>query len=84
VTAFKIDVLLNNKVYARTLANSRYMSYRVIKESFALKHSLTQYAIVLVPIWGYNRIEEQTTSEIVIMTIDIGDHKMKKTCFYII
>jgi hypothetical protein len=37
-TAFKINVLLNNNLYARMLANSRYISYRVIKESFALKH----------------------------------------------
>jgi hypothetical protein len=33
--AFEIDVLLDNNVYARTLANSGCISYRVIKESFA-------------------------------------------------
>jgi hypothetical protein len=38
VTAFKIDILLNNNLYTRMLANSRYISYRVIKKSFALRY----------------------------------------------
>jgi hypothetical protein len=39
-TAFEIDVLLDNNLYTRTLADSRCISYGVIKESFALKHQL--------------------------------------------
>jgi hypothetical protein len=66
------------------LANSGCISYRVIKESFTLKHQLAWYAIILVPIQGYNRIKEQTTSEIVIINMDIRGHKTKKAYFYIV
>jgi transcriptional regulatory protein LevR len=38
VMAFKIDVLFNNNLYIRMLADSGCISYRVIKESFALKY----------------------------------------------
>jgi hypothetical protein len=83
-TAFEIDVLLNNNLYIRTLADSGCISYRVIKESFTLKHRLARYAITPVSIWGYDGIKEQTTSEIVIMDIDIRGYKTKKACFYVV
>jgi hypothetical protein len=83
-TAFEIDVLLNNNLYARTLADSGYISYGVIKESFASKHRLARYAITPVSIRGYDGTKEQTTSEIVITDMDIGGHKTKKACFYIV
>ena len=83
-TAFEIDVLLNNNLYARTLADSGCISYGVIKESFALKHRLARYAITPIPIRGYDGTKEQTTSEIVITNMDIGGHKTKKACFYVV
>jgi hypothetical protein len=82
-TAFEIDVLLDNNLYTRTLADSGYISYRVIKESFALKHQLAQYTITPVPIRGYDGTKEQTTREIVVTNMDIGGHKTKKACFYV-
>jgi hypothetical protein len=83
-TAFKIDVLLDNNLYARTLADSGCISYRVIKESFALKHQLARYAITPVPIRGYDGTKEQTTREIVVTNMDIGGHKTKKAYFYVV
>jgi hypothetical protein len=83
-TAFEIDVLLNNNLYARTLADSGCISYRVIKESFALRHQLARYAITPIPIRGYDGTKEQITSEIVIIKMDIGGHKTRKACFYIV
>jgi hypothetical protein len=83
-TAFEIDVLLDDSVYCRTLADSGCISYGVIKESFALKNCFTRHAITPVPIRGYDGIEDQTTNEIVVTTMDIGGHRTKKACFYVI
>ena len=84
VTAFEVDALLDNTVYARTLADSGCISYGVIKESFALKNRLTRHAITPVPIRGYDGLEEQTTSEIVVTTMDIGGHRTEKACLYVV
>jgi hypothetical protein len=77
-------MLLNNNLYTRTLADSRCISYRVIKESFTLRHQLTRYAITPIPIRGYNRTKEQTTSEIMIIKMDIRGHKTRKAYFYVV
>jgi hypothetical protein len=71
-------------VYYRTLADSRYISYGVIKESFALKNCFIRHTITPVPIQGYDGIEDQTTNKIVVTTMDIGGHRTKKACFYVI
>jgi hypothetical protein len=49
-----------------------------------LKNCFTRHAITPVPIQGYDGIEDQTTNEIVVTTMDIGGHRTKKACFYVI
>uniref|UniRef100_A0A093ULB7 Transposon Tf2-11 polyprotein n=1 Tax=Talaromyces marneffei PM1 TaxID=1077442 RepID=A0A093ULB7_TALMA len=81
---FEIDVLLDNHAYARTLADSGCITYGVIKESFALKHSLTQHAITPRPIRGYDGLQDQTTNEMVITSMDMGGHRTEKAYFYVV
>ena len=72
--AFEIDVLLDDTIFARMLVNNGYLTYGLIKRSFAYMNNLTRHTITPIPLRGYDGVAGQMTNKITIISIDIGGH----------
>jgi len=81
---FIMSTLINKKLYAHTLYNTKCLFYEIITSYFARNHNLQCMKIRPCTITEFDEPSDSSVDEVIIIQININRHQKSRTFFYIV
>ncbi len=81
---FIMSTLINKKLYAHTLYDTKCLFYEMITFCFAKNHNLQCMKIRSHMITEFNKSLNSSVNEVVVIQIDIDEHQKSRAFFYIV
>lgn len=81
---FTVSLLVNQTSYTNALADISCLTYGLVEERFARNNHLERKKIFPRSLNGFDGLEGGTVDEIAIIQGDIGGHRQRKICLYIV
>jgi len=81
---FTMSMLVNKKLYAHILYNTKCLFYEIITSHFARNHNLQCMKIKPHTITEFDEPSNSSVNEVAVVQIDIDEHQKSRTFFYIV
>ena len=81
---FTMSMLVNKKLYAHILYNTKCLFYEIITSHFARTHNLQCMKIRPHTITEFDEPSNSSVNEVAVVQIDINKHQKSRTFFYIV
>jgi hypothetical protein len=77
-------MLVNKECFIKTLLDSRYLSYRLVSFSFAIRNRLSRISIPPRELSSFDTLSDDTMTEVVAVSLDIDSYYEAKSFLYVI
>jgi hypothetical protein len=77
-------MLVNKECFTKTLLDSRYLSYRLVSSSFAIRNRLPRISIPLRELSSFDISSDDTVTEVIAVSLDIDSYYEAKLFLYVI
>jgi len=81
---FTMSTLINKKLYAHTLYNTKCLFYKIITSHFARNYNLQCMKIRPHMITEFDEPSNSSVNEVAVIQIDINRHQKSRAFFYIV
>ncbi len=81
---FTMSTLVNKKLYAHILYNTKCLFYKMITSHFARNNNLQCMKIRPCTIMRLDESSDLSVNEVAVIQIDIDEHQKSRTFFYIV
>ncbi len=81
---FTMSTLINKKLYAHTLYNTKCLFYKIITSHFARNYNLQCMKIRPHMITEFDEPSNSSVNEVAVVQIDINRHQKLRAFFYIV
>ena len=79
-----VSTLINRECFAKTLVDTRCLSYGIIDSRFARKYNLSRISIAPRALTGFDGPVTGEINEVIAVRIDINGHIEEKVFFYVV